>query len=78
MKSEVSAKAFDCVKWTRRTRDRISAEIRNMSPDELRQWIKGRRPADPFLAELFDRRKPPTGRRASSQASGGPGAALQP
>ena len=78
MKTEASAKAFDCVKWTRRTRDRISAEIRNMSPEELLRWIEGRRPADPFLAKLFDRRKPPTGRGAASDAIGRRGPALQP
>ena len=35
MKTEAGEKAFDCVKWTRRTRDRISTEIRDMSQEEL-------------------------------------------
>lgn len=54
MQSETGTKSFDCVKWARATRDRISAEIKDMSDEELRQWLEARRPQDPFLAELFD------------------------
>ena len=77
MKTEAGEKAFDCVKWTRSTRDRISAEIRDMSQEELVRWFEDRRPADPFLAELFDRRKAPPGDRAVAQAAGGRGTALR-
>ena len=35
MKSESSTKAFDRVKWTCRPGDRISAETKNMSNDEV-------------------------------------------
>ena len=76
MKTEVKEKAFDCVKWTRRTRDRISAEIRDMSREELGRWFEDRRPTDPFLAELFDRREAPKGDRALAQAAVGSGTAL--
>ncbi|MYI47169.1 MAG: hypothetical protein F4123_12470 [Gemmatimonadetes bacterium] len=76
MKTEAGEKAFDCVKWTRSTRDRISAEIRDMSQDELVRWFEDRRPADPFLAELFDRREALTGDRALAPNTDGRGAAL--
>jgi len=59
VKSETGVKSFDCVKWTRETRDRISAEIKDMSGEELRRWLDARRPQDPFLAELFDRKTSP-------------------
>ena len=64
MQSETGIKSFDCVKWTRETRDRISAEIREMSDEELRRWLEARRPEDPFLATLFDRRASPKSSRA--------------
>jgi len=72
MKTEAVEKAFDCVKWTRRTRDRISTQIRDMSREELERWFDTRRPTDPFLAELYDRRKPPRplGRTRSPQSVG--------
>ena len=71
MQSETGIKSFDCVKWTRETRDRISAEIRDMSDEEFRRWLEARRPKDPFLAELFDRKAPPTGSRAPSRTPTG-------
>lgn len=71
MQSEISIKAFDCVKWTRETRDRISAEIRDMSDDELGRWLEARRPQDPFLAALFDRKTSPKGIGAQSRAPAG-------
>ncbi|MDE0394140.1 MAG: hypothetical protein OYK82_05105 [Gammaproteobacteria bacterium] len=77
MKTETGEKAFDCVKWTRSTRDRISAEIRDMSQEELVRWFEDRRPADPFLAELFDRREAPAGDRGSTPIAGGRGTALR-
>ena len=68
MKSEAKVKSFDCVKWTRLARDRISAEIRDMSHEALSRWLEARRPRDPFLAELFDRKAPPRGGRAPARA----------
>lgn len=76
MKTEAGEKAFDCVRWTRTTRDRISAEIRDMSREELGRWFEDRRPTDPFLAELFDRREAPSGDRALAPVAGGRGPAL--
>ncbi|MDE2974353.1 MAG: hypothetical protein OXU64_06480 [Gemmatimonadota bacterium] len=76
MKTEAGEKAFDCVKWTRRTRDRISAEIRDMSQEELVRWFEDRRPTDPFLAELFDSREAPTGDRGLAPVAGRRGAAF--
>ena len=64
MQSETGIKSFDCVKWTRETRDRISAEIRDMSDEELRRWLEARRPQDPFLAALIDRKTSPKGSSA--------------
>ena len=77
MKTEAGQKAFDCVRWTRSTRDRISAEIRDMTRDELGRWFEARRPTDPFLAELFDRREAPTSDRSLAEAAGGHGAAFR-
>ena len=71
MQSETGIKSFDCVKWTRETRDQISAEIRDMSDDELRRWLEARRPQDPFLATLFDRKTSPKGSRAPAQTPAG-------
>ena len=76
MKTETGEKAFDCVRWTRSTRDRISAEIRDMSHEELVRWFEDRRPTDPFLAELFDRREAPSEDRPVAGATGGRRAAL--
>ena len=71
MQSETGIKSFDCVKWTRETRDRISAEIRDMSDEELRRWLETRRPQDPFLAELFDRTTSPKGSRTPARMPAG-------
>ena len=67
MKSEASAKRFDCVKWTRETRDRINAKIRDMSHEEMRRYYN-RRPTNPILAEFFDRMQAPETLRASARA----------
>ena len=71
MQSETGMKSFDCVKWTRETRDRISAEIRDMSDEELSRWLEARRPQDPFLAALFDLRTSPRGSRAPARTPPG-------
>ena len=70
MKSEPTVKRFDCVKWTREVRDRINEEIADMSGEELQEWFS-RRPTDPVLARLFDRRTVPAGREAGARAAGG-------
>ena len=71
MQSEAGNKSIDCVKWTRETRDRISAVIRDMSDEELRRWLEARRPQDPFLAALFDRKTSPKGGRALTREPAG-------
>ena len=58
MKTETGEKGFDCVKWTRSTRDRISAEIRDMSYEELRQWLDAQVQQEPFFARIPNARKP--------------------
>ena len=52
MTSENRTKSFDCVKSVREIRDRVSAEIANMSYEELRQWLDARVQQDPFFARI--------------------------
>ena len=61
--SETAPNAFDVMKWLRETRDRIYEETKDMSFEERRRWSEERIRRDPFLAELYDRRKAPQGRR---------------
>ena len=66
MKNDASEKSFDVMKWLRATpRAELYEETKNMSIDERREW-ESRRPTDPVLARLFDRR---------TNAGGGGGAA---
>lgn len=69
MKNETAEQPFEVMKWLRETRDRINEEIADMSGEELREWFS-RRPTDPVLARMFDRRKAPTARRAQGRVSG--------
>ena len=59
MTNETREKSFDCVKWTRERRNRMYEETKDMSSEERRRWYKSQRPTDPFLAELYDRARPP-------------------
>ena len=52
MTSENRTTSFDCVKSAREIRDRVSAEIANMSYEELRQWLDARVQQDPFFARI--------------------------
>ena len=52
MTSKNRTKSFDCVKSVRELRDRISAEIANMSYEELRQWLDARVQQDPFFGRI--------------------------
>ena len=52
MTSKDRAKSFDCVKSAREIRDRVSAEIANMSYEELRQWLDVRVQQVPFFARI--------------------------
>ena len=62
MKNDAADKSFDVMKWLRATRAELYVETKIMSIDERREW-ESRRPTDPALARLFDRRKVPEGRR---------------
>jgi hypothetical protein len=53
--SEQTSKAFDCVQSMRQARDRLSAEIADMSYDELVSWLRGHRYQDPLLQHLAER-----------------------
>ena len=50
--SEPSSKTFDCVQSMRQARDTLSAEIVDMSYDELVKWLRVHRYADPVLQRL--------------------------
>ena len=67
MRSETREKSFDCVAFMCEARARIDEEIKGMSWPELRQWLDSQRPTDPHLAALWDRAKPPAGRKGARQ-----------
>lgn len=50
-----SSKTSDCVQSMRQTKDRLSAEIADMSYDELAQWLRSHQYSDPFLRRLAER-----------------------
>jgi hypothetical protein len=53
--SEPRPKTFDCVQNMRETRDRFSAEIADMSHDELVKWLRDHRYSDPLLQRLAEK-----------------------
>ena len=55
MMTEHSSKPFDCVQFTRETRDRISREIAGLSFDEMMDYFRNDRFSDPGLQRLADR-----------------------
>ena len=59
-------KAFDCVKTTREIRDRLSAELVGMSPEDRVQWLNSRDFSDPLLRRLVNRLRPQEGRDGES------------
>ena len=65
MRSETREKSFDCVRFMREARAQIGEEIKDMSWPELRRWLDSQRPTDPRLAALWDRAKPPAGRKGA-------------
>ncbi len=58
MTNETERKRFDCVKSMREIRDRISAEIADMSYGDLSRWLERRVREDPFFARIPNARKP--------------------
>ena len=53
--SDPTSKTFDCVQSVRNTRDMLSEEIRDMNYDELVEWIRAHRYADPLLQRLAEK-----------------------
>ena len=53
--SDRTAKSFDCVQNMRQARDRISVEIEGMTYDEIVQWLRSHRYADPVLQRLAEK-----------------------
>jgi len=53
--SEPTSKTFDCVQSMRLARDRLSAEIADMSHDELVRWLRTHRYTDPLLQRLAEK-----------------------
>lgn len=52
MTSETGPKPFDCVKSIREIRNKISAEIADMSHVELSRWLERQVREDPFFAHI--------------------------
>ena len=50
--SESSAKAFDCVRWTREVRDRINAKLAGMSPEDRRRRLNAAARKDSYFARI--------------------------
>lgn len=69
MPTEAPAKKFDCVRFMREARAEIDEETRGMSWEEFGRWLDRQRPTDPYLAALWDRAKPPAGRRTTRPES---------
>ena len=63
MTDENSPKNFDSIRFVRAARARIHEETKHMSAEEFVEWLHSRRPSDPMLAALKDRKVPPQGGR---------------
>jgi hypothetical protein len=66
--NESSSKSFDCVQSMREARDRLSAEIADMSYGELTHWLRTHRYSDPILQRLAE--KADQGADAANRPSG--------
>ncbi len=53
--SNPPSKSFDCVQSMRQIRDRLSAEIADMSHDQLVRWLRAHQYSDPFLRGLAEK-----------------------
>ena len=69
MKTGTSLENFDCVRYMREARDRISVETANMGPEDLMRWLRSYRYSDPLLEKLAAHRCEPTGRPSDESAS---------
>ncbi len=52
MTAEAKKKGYNCVTATREIRDRLSAKMAEMSPEERVQWLNTREFSDPVLRRL--------------------------
>ena len=52
-------KTFDCVELMRNIRDRISAEIRGLTPEKEIAWLRSWKPTDPLLHRLHKKAAQP-------------------
>ena len=50
---------FDCVQSSRSIKDRLSAEIADLSPDELGNWLRSHRYTDARLKALAEKAAQP-------------------
>jgi hypothetical protein len=58
MTSKTGPQSFDCVKSMREIRNRISAEIADMSYSELSRWLDRQVRDDPFFSRIPKSRRP--------------------
>ena len=58
MTSKAGPKSFDCVKSMREIRNRVSAEIADMSYSELSRWLDRQVGDDPFFSRIPKLRRP--------------------
>jgi N-acetylglucosamine kinase-like BadF-type ATPase len=65
--SNPKSRQFDCVHTAREARDRVSAEIENMTHEQLVSWLRSHRYSDPVLSRLAE--------KAAQQADSAAGAA---
>ena len=54
-----TSKTFDCVQSMRQNRDRLSAEIADMSYDEMVKWLRSYQYTDPLLQRLAEQAAQP-------------------
>ena len=66
--SSSKSETFDCVQSMRQIRDRLSAEIADMSYDELAEWLRAHQYSDPFLQRLSEQAH----QQANSATAGSP------
>ncbi len=52
MTSDGSEKSFDCMKWKRETRDRLSRKMATMTWEELTTWLEGQADRHPFFSRM--------------------------
>jgi len=69
--SEVCPKAFDCVQSMRQARDRLSAEIADMSYPDLVKWLRAHQYTDPLLQHLAEKAAAQQGAPGDARTSRG-------